>query len=537
MSSPPRRPSSGELPLPITVPELLNRLESTLSAGAQQPLEPRELARRLLNEREVVGASLEELTERARSAVNIDIRTRGELSRFLWRGSQLALRAWLKRPERALVEERPRLSVRVRDYPLEHQLRVLLSALDGASDNGVRRLRSAIRQPLIEGMELSVLLDPERWMSARLSGQAYSLAQALWSNSGQLLNPLRCEGALSLIEARGWAEGQEGGRWRLSPSGLRWLSEVGSSVEISSPQRAAHERSAERGVQLACDESEGLLLLLAVLIERGPAPLSELSAEWGSALRRVGRRRTLEWLEEATRTRLLHLQERALVERTGGRWGITELGLSWLRRSGLEAPTRDEGELQQLWALLHQQQQRTRESLRALLLQMDPIAFEGLICELLEKMGYHEVSLTQVSHDMGVDIIASIELGISSVREVIQVKRHQRGIHRPTLDALRGSLHRFEAVRGTLITTSHFSRGTQEAAFERGAAPITLIDGDKLIELLMEHELGVRKSTVSLWRVEPTRFELSASSVERWRATPLPEAERSVSLHQDKGTR
>jgi restriction system protein len=149
---------------------------------------------------------------------------------------------------------------------------------------------------------------------------------------------------------------------------------------------------------------------------------------------------------------------------------------------------------------------------------MDPIAFEGLICELLERMGYHEVHLTQATHDMGVDIIAYIELGISSIREVIQVKRHQRSIHRPTLDALRGSLHRFDAVRGTLITTSSFSKGTKQAAFERGAPPITLIDGEKLIDLLMEHELGVRKSSVSLWRVEPTRFEANGEGLERWRS-------------------
>lgn len=39
-------------------------------------------------------------------------------------------------------------------------------------------------------------------------------------------------------------------------------------------------------------------------------------------------------------------------------------------------------------------------------------------------------------------------LGITSVREVIQVKRHRRAIQREGLDALRGCLHRFQAVRG-----------------------------------------------------------------------------------------
>ena len=67
------------------------------------------------------------------------------------------------------------------------------------------------------------------------------------------------------------------------------------------------------------------------------------------------------------------------------------------------------------------------------------------------------------------------------------------------LDQLRGSLNRFNAVRGTIITTGRFSKGVEEAAFERGAAPITLIDGDKLLDLLIEYEIGVTKRQVEYW--------------------------------------
>jgi restriction system protein len=42
-------------------------------------------------------------------------------------------------------------------------------------------------------------------------------------------------------------------------------------------------------------------------------------------------------------------------------------------------------------------------------------------------------------------VIAHIELGISSMREVIQVKRHKGNIGRRVLDELHGSLHRFNA--------------------------------------------------------------------------------------------
>ncbi len=47
---------------------------------------------------------------------------------------------------------------------------------------------------------------------------------------------------------------------------------------------------------------------------------------------------------------------------------------------------------------------------------------------------------------------------------------------------------------------------TQEAAFATGAAPITLIDGDKLIDMLIEHDIGVRKRTIEILEVDPSAF-------------------------------
>ena len=127
---------------------------------------------------------------------------------------------------------------------------------------------------------------------------------------------------------------------------------------------------------------------------------------------------------------------------------------------------------------------------------MDPFKFEQLVKLLLEEMGYENVATTSPTNDKGVDVVGTIELGISAVREVIQVKRHRGTIGRPVLDQLRGSLHRFNAVRGTIITTGRFSKGAEDAAFERGAPPITLIDGERLLDLLFEYQIGVNKKQV-----------------------------------------
>lgn len=64
-----------------------------------------------------------------------------------------------------------------------------------------------------------------------------------------------------------------------------------------------------------------------------------------------------------------------------------------------------------------------------------------------------------------------------------------------------------------------FSKGTAAAAVERGAAPITLINGEKLIDLLIEHKIGVRTRSVEILELDPDMFkftELKSSEEEEF---------------------
>lgn len=99
---------------------------------------------------------------------------------------------------------------------------------------------------------------------------------------------------------------------------------------------------------------------------------------------------------------------------------------------------------------------------------MDPIAFEHLVAQALEAMDYENVKVTGPSGDGGIDVVADIELGVTSVRGVVQVKRHKRTIQTKDVAALRGSLFKFGAVRRTIVTTSGFSRGAKKDAFAQG---------------------------------------------------------------------
>ena len=212
----------------------------------------------------------------------------------------------------------------------------------------------------------------------------------------------------------------------------------------------------------------------------------------------------------------MNLAERSLVERAGNIYQVSDSGLQHLDEVGTDdvAGVAKTAEQTEIYRLVRRHHQNVRDALLEQLEQMDPFAFERLISRLLEEMGYQNVETTAPAGDRGVDVEADIELGITQVHEVVQVKRHQANIQRKVLDQLRGSLHRFNAIRGTIITTSGFSSGAREAAFEAGAAPITLINGQKLLELLVEYKLGVKRRTFDVLELDPDALQAGSAEDE-----------------------
>lgn len=137
---------------------------------------------------------------------------------------------------------------------------------------------------------------------------------------------------------------------------------------------------------------------------------------------------------------------------------------------------------------------------------MNPYEFEKLIGKLLLTMNYKSF-VTKKSNDLGVDLIASIKIGITEFIEVIQVKRQRSNIQRPVLDQLRGALPYFNASRGTIITLGGFSPGCIEYSSFQGTYPINLIDGDTLIELLFQNKIGLNLKTVELLEIDESYFD------------------------------
>lgn len=132
-----------------------------------------------------------------------------------------------------------------------------------------------------------------------------------------------------------------------------------------------------------------------------------------------------------------------------------------------------------------------------------PQQFEQLVVDLLLKMGYggsrrDAGEAVGRTGDGGIDgIIKEDKLGLDLI--YVQAKRWQNTVGRPDVQAFAGSLEGVRAKRGIMMTTSQFSGDALEYV-NNIEKRIILIDGIRLAELMIEHDLGV--SVVSSFTVK-----------------------------------
>jgi restriction system protein len=158
-------------------------------------------------------------------------------------------------------------------------------------------------------------------------------------------------------------------------------------------------------------------------------------------------------------------------------------------------------------------QSALRTELLQRIMQNTPAFFEGLIIELLVKMGYggsRPDAAAQLgrSGDGGVDgVINEDRLGLDRV--YLQAKRYADGnvVGRPEVQKFVGSLVGMGATKGVFVTTSNFSGDAIEFA-RHLIQRVILIDGQRLAELMIEHGVGVRLSrAIEFKRLDENFFD------------------------------
>ena len=152
---------------------------------------------------------------------------------------------------------------------------------------------------------------------------------------------------------------------------------------------------------------------------------------------------------------------------------------------------------------IEQHNQQVRKALRDRLLAMKPGEFEELISQLLAEMGFEIVEVTKLIGDGGIDVRGTLVVGdVVRIKMAVQVKKWKikNNIQSPVVQQVRGSLGAHE--QGLIITTSDFSSGAVKEAAQADKTPIALMNGEQLVMLLMEHGIGVHRSTPNLFEID-----------------------------------
>jgi restriction system protein len=148
--------------------------------------------------------------------------------------------------------------------------------------------------------------------------------------------------------------------------------------------------------------------------------------------------------------------------------------------------------------------------LLALVKNSTPSFFERLVVELLVNMGYggswdEAARAVGQTSDEGIDgIIDEDRLGLDSI--YIQAKKWNSNVSRPEIQKFVGALIGKHAHKGIFITTSGF---TSEAKNYVSTIDnrIVLIDGDRLAEYMIDHDVGVKDlNNYRLKRVDSDYF-------------------------------
>lgn len=145
-----------------------------------------------------------------------------------------------------------------------------------------------------------------------------------------------------------------------------------------------------------------------------------------------------------------------------------------------------------------------RRNLLNILRSLSPSGFEKLARRVLLEAGFESVDVTGRSGDGGIDGHGLLKLGpLVSIRVLFQCKRFKDSVGPSIVRDFRGAMAG-RADKGLILTTGFFSSEARREASRDGAPPIELVDGEALMALLEELELGI--SPVRAFKIEGEFF-------------------------------
>jgi restriction system protein len=136
-------------------------------------------------------------------------------------------------------------------------------------------------------------------------------------------------------------------------------------------------------------------------------------------------------------------------------------------------------------SILKDVQSRAKEFIKDKIVDLDWEEMQQLMAGLLRAMGY-KTRISPQGSDRGKDIVASPDgLGLEQPRIVVEVKhRSTQSMGSQDIRGFLGGRHKDD--RGLYVSTGGFSKDAKYEA-DRASIPLTLIDIDDLVELVVEY--------------------------------------------------
>lgn len=232
--------------------------------------------------------------------------------------------------------------------------------------------------------------------------------------------------------------------------------------------------AAERVLQIDADRQPmaladivGIAIKRGYIKTRGKTPAATLSAQIGTENRR---RNEQGELPRFTRPRR-------------GHYGLT----IWHGEGILQA--------------VSQHRQEMAEKLKDQLRQLHPDEFEVFVARLLDAIGVEDLEVVGQPGDKGIDVRGVLVVADVIRRPIaVQAKRWTtNAVGRPAVQQLQGGLGSHDV--GLLVTVGTFASSAKNEARRSDAAPVALLDGDGIADLMLKHEIGVTSTRLEVFEL------------------------------------
>jgi len=142
------------------------------------------------------------------------------------------------------------------------------------------------------------------------------------------------------------------------------------------------------------------------------------------------------------------------------------------------------------------EKQNYRTRLMDVLRNIPPEGFERLCQRMLRESGFQQVNVTGRTGDGGIDGNGLLQVNpFVSFQVLFQCKRYSGSVAVSQVRDFRGAMMG-RADKGIIMTTGTFTKDAKNEAVRDGVPPIELVNGEKLIDMLEQLELGLTPTTI-----------------------------------------